>query len=100
MKEKHITQKIMIACAFISTLLFTATGCTGCGNMGMGPGNYEFKKVHINMGDKHACVEIEKWYDNERGVEVKIKDGDALFLSEGTYILLEETCPICDKTVN
>ena len=87
---------IIAICSLILVLLFIPTGCTGCGNMSMGLGNYEFKKVHINMGNEHACVEIEKWYDDERGVEVKIKDGDALFLSEGTYILIEETCPICD----
>jgi hypothetical protein len=52
------------------------------------------------MGDEHACVEIEKWYDDERGVEIKIKDGDALFLSEGTYMLVEDECPLCNKSEN
>ena len=32
---------------------------------------------------------------NETGIEVKTKDG-ALFLSEGTYFLVEDKCPICD----
>lgn len=66
-----------------------------CGNMSLGIGNYTFKKAHINFGNYDGCVKVEKWYDNEFGCEIKTPDG-ALYLSEGTYVLIEDNCPICD----
>ena len=68
----------------------------GCGNMSVGLGSYTYKKVHINTLNYSGCLELEKWYDNDRGIEVKTKEVGSLFLSEGTYILIGEKCPICD----
>jgi hypothetical protein len=31
------------------------------------------------------------------GIEVQTKEYGALYFSEGTYILVENKCPICDK---
>ncbi len=69
----------------------------GCGNMSMGFGNFEYKKVHIDTHSFSGCFTVEKWFDNSTGVEVKTKEVGSMFLSEGNYILLEgETaCPFC-----
>lgn len=85
--------KILI---LVSVLIF-ALLLTGCGNMAMGPGNYTFNKVHVSTPDFNGCVTLETWYDNERGIEVKTKEYGAMYLSEGTYILIEDKCPICDS---
>jgi hypothetical protein len=70
---------------------------SGC-NKAIGPGNYSFKKVHIDTPHYSGCLTIEKWHDDERGIEVKTKEAGAIFLSEGTYILLDgdKGCPLCD----
>ena len=65
-------------------------------NMSCGLGNYKFTKVHIHMGEYNRCVEIEKWYDNQIGLEVRTKEFGPMFLSEGTYALIQDSCPICD----
>ena len=83
----------------VALMLVTCTAlvATGCGNKSLGMGNYNFKKVHIfNDRDGGVCCKVEKWYDCEMGVEVKTDKG-ALFLSEGTYMLVEDVCPICQK---
>lgn len=74
-------------------LLFTLASC---GNKAYGPGNYQFDKVHVFDDGCSKCIEINKWYDNESGIEVQKKDGDGLFFSEGTYMLVEGKCPICN----
>ena len=73
---------------------------TGCGNSSIGFGNYDFNIVHIADYAGH-CVdcEIDTWYQstsNCPGIEVALHDGNSLFLSEGTYILAKDYCPICD----
>ena len=80
----------------IMMLTLTLLPLTGCSNMSLGIGNYNFRKVHISTpGGFDKCYELDNWYDNERGCEVKLKNGSSLFLSEGTYILVEDYCPIC-----
>lgn len=74
-----------------------ALSLTGC-NMAIGFGNYNFEKVHIIAGEYNSCVAIKSWHDDDLGIEVKLKDKDgSLFLSEGTYILVSDYCPICKK---
>lgn len=74
-------------------VLLSLLALSGCGsNMDWGFGSYTFTKVHCVQENK--CVEIETWFDNERGIEVKTKDG-SLYFSEGTYILIEDKCPFC-----
>ncbi|MBO5969825.1 MAG: hypothetical protein J6S14_15135 [Clostridia bacterium] len=67
---------------------------TSC-NMSLGPGSYNFKRVHVDGAHISQCITVEKWYDCDSGIEVKTKEAGAIFLSEGTYILVEETCPFC-----
>lgn len=66
-----------------------------CGNMSMGFGNYEYEKVHIDTHNYSGCLTIKKWHDSSTGIEVNTEEVGSIFLSEGTYILLEEKCPIC-----
>lgn len=83
---------------FIAIVLAAAivTVCVGC-NKSIGPGNYSFKKVHIDTHNYSGCLTIKKWHDNETGIEVKTEEAGAIFLSEGTYILLDgdKPCPFC-----
>ena len=81
--------------AVIMVLILMSTLCS-CGNMSIGLGNFEFKKVHIDTYNYSGCFTIEKWYDNETGIEVKTKEAGSLFLSEGTYFLISDDCPFCD----
>ena len=83
--------------ALVCAIVITATSLVGCGNMDMvGIGSYTFNKIHIDTYGYTGCVEIEKWIENERGVEVKSKNYGHLFFSEGTYIMVGDKCPVCD----
>ena len=68
----------------------------GC-NMSMGLGNFSYKKIHIDTHHYSGCLTIEKWYENDSGIEVKTKEAGSVFASEGTYILLggDKDCPFC-----
>lgn len=86
--------KKLIAIFVVMVLLLALCSC---GNESYGLGNFSFKKVHVSTYDgKSACLTVEKWHDNSTGIEVKTKEKGSLFLSEGTYILCEDKCPICD----
>ena len=81
---------IAFACIMITML-------TGC-NKAYGIGNYSFKKIHIDMDGVSCCLDIKSWHDTDgAGIEANTKDYGSLFLSEGTYILVEDECPICDS---
>lgn len=81
-----------ILCLILIVICFIFS--VGC-NMSLGIGNYNFTKVHFSVGNSDGCEEISSWHDNELGCEVKLKSGNSLYLSEGTYILIEGECPIC-----
>lgn len=86
---KKITALVMV--------LAMVLALAGCGNMGLGLGNYSFKKVHVDTHGFSGCLTVKSWQDNETGIEVNTEEAGALFLSEGTYILLEgnKECPFC-----
>ena len=91
MKKRNI---IAITLAVLILLSFTLVSC---GNMSMGFGNFNYEKVHImNYDGTGKCVSIDKWYDNETGIEVKTSNYGSLYLSEGTYILVGDECPYCN----
>jgi hypothetical protein len=71
-------------------------GMTACGNMSLGPGNYSFKKIHVDTYHYHGCFTVEKWYDNSTGIEVKTKEVGPLYLSEGQYMMISDECPFCN----
>ena len=83
---------ILISLVILCTLL------TSCGNQAiLDPGNFSFKHVHITDHIEGHCFDIEKWWDNENGVEIRLSNGEGVFLSEGTCQLFESktTCPYC-----
>ena len=84
--------------SLVLTVVIVLLTLVGCGNMSVGPGNYNYQIVHVfdTAGNYHD-YHIEKWYNDESGIEVTLTDGNNLFLSEGTYILAKDYCPLCDK---
>ena len=83
---------------FILALVMCLSLLAGC-NMAMGVGNLTYEKVHIDTHNYSGCLTIEKWHDNSTGIEVKTEEAGSIFLSEGTYILLDgdKDCPFCDN---
>ncbi len=84
----------------LTLILAVSLTFAGCGNMNLGLGNYTFCGVHIDTYNHTACYTVETWTDNDTGIEVKTKEVGTLFLSEGTYILYENKCPICSQSNN
>lgn len=82
--------------AMFVVIVMLAGMMAGC-NVGLGPGNFNFKKVHVDTHGYSGCFTVEKWYDNETGIEVKTKEAGTMYLSEGTYVLLggDKPCPFC-----
>lgn len=84
----------VLMCVLVLTILC----CAGCGNKAiLDPGNFNFKHVHISDHTEGHCLEIDKWWDNDSGIEVRMTNGEGVFLSEGTYQLFESSasCPYC-----
>ena len=84
-------KKIIGLLILLIILVMTFAGC----NMSMGLGNYEYNKIHIDTYHYSGCLKVDKWYETTTGVEVKTEDGESLYLSEGTYIMVEDECPLC-----
>lgn len=80
---------------FILCSLLVLIVLCSCGNKNYGFGNYEFNYIHNTVTDE--CYELKSWIDNEMGIEVKTAEYGSLYFSEGTYILVEDECPICSK---
>ena len=80
-------------------LAVLATALFSCGNYSMGLGNYSYTKIHIDTYHFSGCYTVEKWYESESGIEVTTKELGSIFASEGTYILVEEKCPVCDAHI-
>ena len=92
-KGRKNKMKKIISILLIAVVIFIVTSC----NMNPGIGTYNFKKVHILSHDGSGkCFEISSWREADVGCEVKLKTGGSLWLSEGTYILVQDKCPICD----
>lgn len=94
-------KKIILILTAIIFSLIALTGCgegcscEGCGNNDMGMGNYTFNYVHIFTDEEDICLHIKSWKDSEVGIEVKLDDGNTLFISENRYLLSRDYCPIC-----
>lgn len=86
--------KKIIAIFMVLSLMFVMCGC---GNQNWGMGNFEYNKVHVDTYHHSGCLTVESWNDSQTGIEVKTKEVGSLFLSEGTYILLENECPFCKQ---
>lgn len=82
---------VIIAIALLAAML------TGCRNESWGFGNFTFEKIHVDMYHYSGCFTVIEWHDNSTGIEVKTKEAGSMYLSEGTYILIEgdKDCPFC-----
>lgn len=80
--------------AMLIALVMILSLCA-CGNMAIGPGEFTFEKIHVDTHHFSGCLTVEKWHDNESGIEVKTREAGNLYLAEGMYILVESECPFC-----
>ena len=83
---------------FVLALVCLFFSLCSCGNEDIwGIGNFTFTHVAFSFGGETHCATVEKWIDNDRGIELKTKEYGSIFCSEGTYILIEskENCPCC-----
>ena len=81
--------------AILITILLIL-GVTSCGNHSLGLGNFQYSVIHVydTAGNYHD-YHIAKWYESNSGIEVTTTDGNNLFVSEGSYILAKDYCPLC-----
>lgn len=80
-------------------LILIATCLVSCGNRAiLDPGSFKFTHVHMSDNVEGHCYDIDKWWDNESGIEVRTTGGSGIFLSEGTYQMFESksACPYCN----
>jgi len=92
MKKKYVAFKWFV----ILIIIFMMVVLGACGNHNIGFGNFTFTKVHIFVYDgPDMCLTVEEWYEGDIGIEVRTKEYGSLWLSEGTYMLCENDCPIC-----
>ena len=79
--------------------LGTMIAATGCGNMAIiDPGNFNFTHLRTDTNNNRPmCLTVEKWWDNDRGIEVMTTECGAMYFSEGDYILMTDamSCPYC-----
>ena len=86
-------KKIIAIVVLAAMCIVMLTGC----NMSIGFGNFSFKKVHVDTYHYSGCFTINKWHDSSSGIEVDTYEAGSMFLSEGTYMMLEgdKDCPFC-----
>lgn len=82
----------------IMVVVMLAVMFAGCGNMSMGFGNFTFEKIHVDTHNYSGCFTIENWHDSSTGIEVKTREVGSMYLSEGTYVMIEGNvdCPFCE----
>lgn len=68
-----------------------------CGNLNLGFGNFTFEHIHFSDHMVSYCATVDEWNENDTGIEVLTDEYGSMFLSEGTYILIEsdKDCPFC-----
>jgi hypothetical protein len=81
----------------LTAAVMSMTLLVGCGNENWGFGNYTFNHVHFSDGVTGICASVDSWHDNDLGCEVHTSEYGTLYLSEGTYQLIEQgyKCPYC-----
>ena len=90
-------KKFSTVIIIVIILVFIITSCTSC-NVNIGPGSYTFTKVHIaDFAGNANHATLNSWKNDDVGIEVNTKEYGSIFLSEGTYILYNNTCPVCGK---
>ena len=92
---------IFIAMVLVTSLLLTLPLIlSSCGNKAIiDPGNYNYTHIHVTDYVEGHCFEIDKWWDNATGIEVRLTESkNGMFFSGGTYQLFESQnmCPYCN----
>lgn len=58
--------------------------------------HYEHNGVHVMDSSGNANdITIKMYYKEKDGIKCYFNDGNSVFLPNGTYILFNNTCPIC-----
>ena len=83
--------------AMIMLIGIIGSTVVGCGNMSLGLGNFNFKKIHVDTPNYSGCFNVEKWYDSGNGIEVKTEEVGSMYLAEGMYMMIEDKCPFCGE---
>ena len=85
-------RKLVVSIVLLFVCIITLVGC---GNRRYF--DFEFDGYgYIHCIPDGRCYKIKSWKDNEVGIKVETEDYGVLFFSEGTYILVEKKCPICN----
>ena len=50
---------------------------------------------YIHCIETGKCYKITSWKNNEIGIKVVTEKYGNMYFSEGTYILIENDCPVC-----
>ena len=82
----------------IICIVILSTCLASCGNRAvLDPGAFSFTHIHFTDMTEGYCATIEKWWDNEEGIEVRTTEYGAISCSEGSYNLFESAhnCPYC-----
>lgn len=84
----------------IAILIALAMVLSGCGNASLVSVHATYQKVHVDTPHFNGCLTVERWYlsENDTGFECDTLEAGNVWLSEGTYILLDGTkpCPFCN----
>ena len=88
-------KKIVAVVLFVVVVCFMLVGC----NQSLGIGNLNWKHVHFHNTLESHCATIVSWHNNTTGIEIHTKEFGSMFLSEGSYIMFEDSadCPFCGK---
>jgi len=50
---------------------------------------------YIHCFETGKCYKITSWKNNEIGIKVVTEKYGNMYFSEGTYLLIENDCPVC-----
>jgi hypothetical protein len=80
-------------------ILFTLLICFSFCGCDEGTVRQDYSKIHINTLQYAGCIEIDKviTFQTTGNIKVKTKDFGICNFSSGSYIVIEDKCPICDK---
>ena len=78
---------------FLLTLPLLLTSC----NMQLIDLDYKFTKAHLVSAEK--CVSIKSWNNYEDGdmVQITLNDGTTVLGHSNEIVLIDGTCPYCNK---
>ena len=79
--------------ALVVALMFVMTSCDDFLSS-----QSDFNGVHILVNNgQDKCVKMKSVHYYNTGIQVETEEFGPLLLSEGTYIVYKDKCPICGK---